>query len=47
MRPIGGFDYVVFVIGPFGFIIGMIVVSQVAGGIILFADRKRKRKTNL
>jgi len=43
MRPIEGFDYAVYVMGPFGFIIGIIgVIIQVIGGVLLFVDRKRK-----
>lgn len=43
MRPMEGFDYVVFVIGRFGFMIGIIgVIIQIIGGITLLIDRKRK-----
>lgn len=43
MRPIEGFDYVVYVIGQFGFVIGIIgVITQVVGGVSLFVDKKRK-----
>lgn len=42
MHTIEGFDYVVFVIGRFGLILGIIGISiQTSGGIILFIDRKR------
>ncbi|WKT57961.1 hypothetical protein QVH35_11900 [Candidatus Nitrosotenuis chungbukensis] len=40
MRSIEGFYYVVFVIGRFDFITGIIV--QIAGGVVLLVDRKRK-----
>ena len=43
MQPMDGLDYVVFVMRPSGFIIGIIgVMVQVAGGIVLLADRRRK-----
>jgi hypothetical protein len=42
MRPVEGFDYAVFIIDRFGFIIGIIgVIIQAVGGIVLFVDRKK------
>lgn len=43
MQPMGGLDYAVFVMRPSGFTIGMIGITiQVAGGTVLFVDRRRK-----
>ncbi|MBI5377638.1 MAG: hypothetical protein HZA82_03345 [Thaumarchaeota archaeon] len=39
-ESIKGFDYAVFVIGRFGFMIGIII--QVVGGVILLRDRKNR-----
>lgn len=42
MQPREGFDYIVFIFGPYGFLIGIIgIVIQAVGGMILYLDKRK------